>query len=578
MKKKILIISQLRFNLTKEKNNLLYLNEGCVLYKRNHFRRYKTYKNRFILRYDINNKNLYKNFNYLLGIYEIFLKELSAELNNLHKIKYPIKSWRILIGPWLFEFLSIIFYNLEKLEHINKTYNLKYAEVAKIKNFTAICKNSNEFSYLTTTDEFNNSIYSDLLPYFKKIKVNYFKPKKRKIFKQKKNSIIFNSLYKLNNYLSLLLNKFYNKKIIFHDTYFSKYYNFILQIKLRDFPLFYKSPEITPIKYLHDIRFKILNYKKKNFRDVAKSLIYKYIPSSYLENFDNYISNVKDISWPKNPKLIFSSNSFFYDDFFKFWLFVNEQKNLNLITGQHGGFFSILFDFIEIHQKKISNLVVTWGYDKNKIYKSLFNFKCSNKKIKSNLAGNLLMVNYEISRFPSNYSPYNKFSYFKYFEDQVSFIRSLDLKIQKKVYFRFYPHDRGWDTHDRLKDLNLNIQYDNKKNIYNSLSNAKICYINLNSTVFLETLNLNFPTIIYFNNKNDPIREEAKKYFMILKKAGVFYEDEKSAAIKINQIWPNIDNWWNSKKVQEAVNFFCDKYSRRTETPINDLHKAFKYY
>jgi putative transferase (TIGR04331 family) len=94
----------------------------------------------------------------------------------------------------------------------------------------------------------------------------------------------------------------------------------------------------------------------------------------------------------------------------------------------------------------------------------------------------------------------------------------------------------------------------------------------------LETLNLNFPTIIYFNNKNDPIREAAKKYFMILKKAGVFYEDEKLAAIKINQIWPNVNNWWNSKKVQEAVNFFCDKYSRRTETPINDLHRAFKYY
>jgi hypothetical protein len=36
MKKKILIISQLRSNLTKEKNNLLYLNEGCVLYQRNH--------------------------------------------------------------------------------------------------------------------------------------------------------------------------------------------------------------------------------------------------------------------------------------------------------------------------------------------------------------------------------------------------------------------------------------------------------------------------------------------------------------------------------------------------------------
>ena len=34
MKKKILIISQLRSNLTKEKNNLLYLNKGCVFYKK----------------------------------------------------------------------------------------------------------------------------------------------------------------------------------------------------------------------------------------------------------------------------------------------------------------------------------------------------------------------------------------------------------------------------------------------------------------------------------------------------------------------------------------------------------------
>jgi putative transferase (TIGR04331 family) len=431
---------------------------------------------------------------------------------------------------------------------------------------------------LATTDEFNNAIYSDLLPYFKKIKINYFKPKNKKIYNQKKNSIIFNLLCELNNYLSFLLIKFYNKKIIFHDTYFCKYYNFILQIKLRDFPLFYKSPKITTNKDLHNIRFKILNYKKKNFPHVAKSLIYKYIPRSYLENFDNYISSVRAVSWPKYPKLIFSSNSFLYDDFFKFWLFKNEKKNLNFITGQHGGFFSILFDFIEIHQKKVSNLVLTWGYEKNKIYKSLFNFKCSNKKIKYNPDGNLLMVNYEISRFPSYYSPYNKFSYFKYFEDQIRFVRTLDPKIKKKVNFRFYPHDWGWNTHDRLKDLNLNIQYDKNKNIYNSLINTKICYINFNSTVFLETLNLNFPTIIYFNNRNDPIREEAKKYFIILKKAGVFYEDEKLAAIKINQIWPDVNKWWNSAKVQEAVNFFCEKYSRRTETPINDLHKALKYY
>ena len=47
--------------------------------------------------------------------------------------------------------------------------------------------------------------------------------------------------------------------------------------------------------------------------------------------------------------------------------------------------------------------------------------------------------------------------------------------------------------------------------------------MNYNSTIFLETLNLNLPTIIYCDPKQDLIRNDAKKYFDLLKKVNIYY-------------------------------------------------------
>ena len=116
---------------------------------------------------------------------------------------------------------------------------------------------------------------------------------------------------------------------------------------------------------------------------------------------------------------------------------------------------------------------------------------------------------------------------------------------------------------------------DKNKNLYDSLSKSRICFVNLNSTVYLETLNLNFPTILFFNNRNMPINQKTKKYFDILKKAGIYFDDYETAAKKINQIWDNVDNWWYNKSVQKAVNIFCDKFSKRSlKNPIKKLYNS----
>jgi putative transferase (TIGR04331 family) len=173
LRKKVLIISQLRSKIFDTiDNDILFLNEGCKLYKNNKNYKYETLKNNEVLNYKITSLN--KKFSYLLKIYENLLEELSIKLNKIHNTNYPVQSWRIIIGPWLFVFISIIFHNWKLLKYINNNYLIKRVYIAKFifsKNFF---NDYNDFACSSQTDEFNNLIYGDLLKYFKKIKIKYF--------------------------------------------------------------------------------------------------------------------------------------------------------------------------------------------------------------------------------------------------------------------------------------------------------------------------------------------------------------------------------------------------------------------
>jgi putative transferase (TIGR04331 family) len=574
-KKKILIISQL-----KNKNNLLkptaiYLNEGCLsgdLIKNN-------LNKKLLPNYPhLKNKEVYKNYFYLLGIYEIFLKIISLKLNKIHNVNYSKKYWRIVIGYWLFEFISIVFDNWKRLKYINSYYNLNYIEVAKFKNSEISFRDHSDFSQKINTDVFNNIIYSDLLQFFKSAKIKYFFVKKKYFNKNISYKSILNIL--INNILKILIiiNSFFvkNSDAVIHDSYLSKKILFLLQIRFKQIPQFYISPNINTVSLNKRMRFQIVNCSNDTFTKIVSKLLFKYMPSSYLENYHNYLRRVNNINWPKNPKFIFSSSSFSYDDFFKLWL-AGKKENFKtkVITGQHGGFFfTTQFSFFQKHQSDISDLILTWGRNKKK-YRSVFNFKTNNKKIKYKKNGNLLFVHYSLSRFSGIHSTYAGFSYLKYLKDQFNLIKKLDRNILNNLVFREYPVDLGWniDLKTALKiNLKLDVLIDKNQKLYNSLTKSRICLVNLNGTIFLEVMNLNFPTIVFLNNNNEPLNKETKKYLNILKKVGVYFDNYEMAAKKINEVWDDVDGWWYSNSVQNAVNIFCNKFSKRSKkNTVNKL-------
>jgi len=477
-------------------------------------------------------------------------------------------------------FISIIFDNWNKLKYIKKNYSLGFVELARVKNSEYLFKDYNDFAYKSLTDSFNNSVYDDLLKFFKGHKVNYFNSKKKYLDNNINSMNIINILLSLIKKFFIFIGNFLQKdtNAVFHDSYFDNKTSFLLQLKLKQVPTYYKSINIFNKFYNSTGRYQKFKFLKDPFKKIVANLVFKYMPLSYLENYNYYLSKIYRINWPSYPKFIFSSSSFFYDDFFKFWLAEKKEKlKTKFISGQHGGyFFTNKFMFYEKHQNDISDSILTWGYNKKK-FKSAFNFKTLNKKIKFDNNGKLLFVHYEVSRFSGAHSSYTRFSYLDYLKDQLNFIHKLNKNIVHELIFRKYPVNLGWkvDLINLLKKNQINVLIDKNKNIDDTLKKSRICFVNLNSTVYLETLNLNFPTIIFFNIDNDEINNQTKKYLNILKKVGVYFDNYEMAAKKINEIWDNVDSWWYSKSVQNAVDLFCSKFSKRANNnTINKLYNS----
>ena len=56
-----------------------------------------------------NRKKLYSDYQEFLELYEKTLVDLSFELNKIHGVKFDSRYWRILVGPWLADFMQILF-------------------------------------------------------------------------------------------------------------------------------------------------------------------------------------------------------------------------------------------------------------------------------------------------------------------------------------------------------------------------------------------------------------------------------------------------------------------------------------
>ncbi len=372
------------------------------------------------------------------------------------------------------------------------------------------------------------------------------------------------------------------QKILISESYLGLKDEFKLSLNYLTLPRYslnYLSQNSKNLKLREKINLEFI--AENSFENFIKKNIFKFMPNSFLEDF-NAIGNIVDqMKWPKNPKIIFTSHFMTKTLQSRYTAECLEKKSCKLVLGQHGGVYGqYLFSSMQDYEIDIADKYLSWGW-KNENKKILpFGVIKNLEKNKYDLKNSkLLMILRSQTRYThrlNSYSGSNQIK--KYFNECLSLCVKLNKKlINENLILRFHSRKFGWDEDkifkEKLGNINMDMGYEKISNLFSSAKLVLHTYI---GTGYLETLASNIPTIIFANTKECLLNKETTNDLEILKNCNIFHEDYVSAANFINFNWNKINLWWFSEKVQKAREDFCNKYSKINYNKINNLKDIFQ--
>lgn len=521
-----------------------------------------------------------EDFKFIIKTEKKLLSQLIKKLNIVHKISYSKRQWNILLGHWLRRFVSVSFNRYFSISEALENYEVKSTKKINLDSYDFSTKDSLSFVLACDNDLWNHFFYLKVLDFldFKNIK-------NVDIGIQNKLSFLYSNanLGKFSNLKNVLQNKLSSIFTKDNDAFLVGTY---LPRKI-EFQLHYElgqAPQIWPHEDVFDIQ---TNFKlRKNFLDddgyegfekFIRKIIGDFLPRVFLENFKNYHQKTNYLSWPKNPKFIYTSNNYDFDEVFKFWVADKIENNVPYYIGQHGSGYGTHRYFQTLNSPEVfcSDNFLSWGFNNSsKKIKPAFIFTISDKSFGFKKNGGLLII---------LASPLHRFchwdNYFEfqlYISKQFELLKHLSPKIFNQLLLRLHPQHATFfpDAIEefRLEFPCLNIEPGAVK-IRKLISKSRLVVHAYDSSGLLETLSSNIPTLGFFPDGYDHLLPKAKQHYKNLEDAGIIYRSPKLLSQKIEIIWDQINEWWESENVQDAKNNFCMHYALNTLSPAKDLKK-----
>ena len=582
MVKRFLVTTALEETWPEEDQPVLFLGEWCRLYSR---KERWSIMNAEVLPYHWDNrKKLYRDYQYLKGLYEQMLGSLTEQLNEIHNVDHSLRYWRILIGPWLGYFIQMLFDRWSSIEQALNSYEIEETTILDCPPESLVSQGMWDFQDYLISDPWNHHLYAEILQRvgkmsFQRLQAKPFKPRNSNSSSmQPINKRFLNTMAKqIFQAISFFEN---NDDAFFISTYLPYKMQWELDRKLKQLPqLRQRIPAPNVLPDLNQRRWSLGLSSISEFEELAEELIPQIIPSLYLEGYHSLVELTHQIGWPQNPKLIWTSNSYNSDDVFKAWAAEKIEAGSPLVIGQHGGHYGTgLWSFIEEHEIAISDRYFSWGWDEPEKPKVQPVGQIKHKiplGVNHAEQSGLLLVTSTMPRYSYHmYSTLVSSQWLDYLEDQFTFTENLLPVIQNELTVRLYINDYGWDQEKRWRDRFPNVALDlGKKNINELISGSRLYVSTYNAATYLESFTMNVPTVIFWNPNHWELRESALPYFNKLKEVGVLHETPESAARHIELIWDDLDGWWSNIKVKNAVQQFCARFAYISPNITDIIHK-----
>jgi putative transferase (TIGR04331 family) len=163
----------------------------------------------------------------------------------------------------------------------------------------------------------------------------------------------------------------------------------------------------------------------------------------------------------------------------------------------------------------------------------------------------------------------------KNFIKQKRFLKRLNSKVFENLIMRLYNFEYGWKEEDRLADLVDRTPkfYRGGNSLLTQIKESRLCIHDYFGTTWLETLSMNFPTVIFWEPAQIHFRKSAIPYMDDLRAVNILHDTPESAAKLVNEICEDPIFWWMEPERQRVRKNFCYQFARKSTNGLKEWKK-----
>jgi putative transferase (TIGR04331 family) len=526
-------------------------------------------------------------------VYERILPIVAEALNTIHKTQYSLRYWRLVVGPWLHRYLTGVYDRFERIMCALQEFPDLTTTVLSEKSFV-VPQDTNEFNRRFSEDMYNLQIYSKILWFLgKKFPEKAAQQEPSLKFKAVPSRSWKQNLFStITDVYRFLVIKLVSHPIVISNSYFPKVVELRLFVKLFGgiFTTRGMKQQNMQYQYDNDLRktLKHMSFGDDAFSKCLSDMLFSDIPKCFVEGYKSIVELGKK-KYPSSPKMIFSANSWWCDEVFKCWAANCAENGILLLGTAHGGNYGTSLDMPNLkHETKIVDYYYSWGWGREDCHSTIIpmpapklmdskNVDADNDK-SGILWATTVVPRYVMFGFPLTAPEL----YQEYLLWHKRFALSLSNKVLPAIYLRAHPlgHgwlDHGWNVLSRIKEYFPNLRLDSpKKPFLESIGNCRLFVCDHLSTAYVEALAINKPTILFWSPETNKLTPEAEQYFELLRSVGVLFDSPEAAAEAVNNVYGDVESWWNDPERQKAVSVFRDKFCRRSPDATHMWAQEFR--
>lgn len=515
---------------------------------------------------------------YLWDVREKVLKYAVDILNCYHGTAYLAREWEIMLNGWIILYLVSLYDKYKKIMYL---YEQEITGICDIYE-TEVCippldtLDATELFYYS--EEYHFFLFSQLIMALDKkseIEIHLKKYERQKIkyqlYTKKKGNKekLFDGYYKLKNALKI------KDKVVIQ--------NGGLPFRVLLSPILKGKGKITPYvyDYKNDVRSsldyaidrksrkqfsRLVSASYDDFTKLACMLLTNNIPTVLWENYSIIVSVAEQkYKYAMNAdNIITHAGELANNEIFKAYLMKVRRSGAKISSIQHGGGYGWGHPLILEGEYSICDRFYTWGWGRKEskfvpmpAVKGFMIEKCD-----ARTETNILYVNYIypkiVCRLDTGYL-YMK----KDLEDECVFLFHIYKKCKDDLIVRLFAADYGWSQKEKIQALSPDIVFDSNSNYYVSLTQAKLVIFEFESTTMLEALIMDKPFLVRIGwlTGGCSLEDGVLADFQMLKDVGIAYDSFDDLLQAFDEVYPNVQEWWNEPERREKVEWFREKYA-----------------